>query len=139
MVQPNLQNPILVEIKQMDDGKTRFSNRRREPVNRVKRQTAFKINAQIIFVENNKIDAANARPETRSLGGIIENAIGYIVIRKIDLDNLGKDLDVGDKIISYGTLNPVECEYYLIGKKDGAHYADTGGVTLEKWFFEDRE
>jgi len=139
-MQPNLLNPILVEIKQVDDSATVFSNRRREPVNRVKRSVSFKVNAQIVFMENVYIDATKGKsPDERNLGGVIENAVGYIIVRKTDLQSVGKTLDIGDQIVSYGNVGVEEdCKYFLIGKKDAAHYSDIGQCTLEKWFFEDR-
>lgn len=140
MVQPNLINKIPIELKQIVEDETVYNNRRREPSNRVKRSSAFKLNAQIFFGESEFMDAAKgANPDSRNLGGKILNAAGYIVVRKRDLTVLGKTLKIGDKITSYGKAGKeIQCEYFLIGKKDAAHYSDIGQATLEKWFFEDR-
>lgn len=140
MPTPNLINHIPVEIEQIKEDKTVYSNRRREPSNRVKRSSSFKINSQIFFEEGGFLDAAKkANPDSRNLGGSILNAIGYIVVRKRDLVVKGKILKIGDKITSYGKAGKeIQCEYFLIGTKDAATYSSTGQATLEKWFFEDR-
>jgi len=140
MVQPNLLNKILIEIEQIDESRTSFSNRRREPVNYVKRKQSFKIDGQIIFVEDPYLGAAKTVPEDRELAGKLFQAVGYVVVRKNDLKILGKELAIGDKIKSYGNVgNETQCEFYLLGKKDGGQYSDKGSTTLEKWFFEDRK
>lgn len=140
-MQPNLLNSITVEIKQVDQDKTVYSNRRREPINRVKRYSSFKIKAQIFFGDSEFLESAQgSSPDDRNLAGNILNAKGYIVVRKKDLLKKEKELKVGDKISSYGNTGYEKpCEYYLIGHKDAAHYSDVGQCTLEKWYFEDRK
>ncbi len=138
MVVPNLLNPILVEISQIDEDDTVFKPRRREPANRVSRPTAFKVQAQCYFGKQEYLDSASGS-DSRNLEGHIKIASGYIIVRKSDLVTVSKELSVGDKLISYGNVGQeTSCEYYLIGKKDAAHYSDQGKPTLEKWFFEDR-
>lgn len=140
-MQPNLLNSISIEIKQTDIDNTIYDDRHREPANRVKRYSSFKIKSQLFFGEMDMVgDAQGAKPDNRNLGGTILNVKGYIIVRKKDLLKLGKTLNDGDKISSYGKSGKeISCEYYLIGKKDSAHYSDIGQCTLEKWFFEDRK
>ena len=140
MVQPSLINSISVELSQTVEDKTVYNNRRREPANRVKRSSAFKIKAQIFFGKSEYLDAVEgAKPDSRNLGGNILNADGYFIVRKRDLVVLGKTLNIGDKLISYGNAGKeTSVELFLVGKKDAAHYSDMGQATLEKWFFEDR-
>lgn len=138
---PKLQNATTVEIGQINEDKTAYSNRRREPINHVQRFANFKIKAQIFFGETEFIgDAMGMKPSERNLAGSIMNAKGYIVVRKLDLQTLGKTLSKGDKLSSYGNAgSELSCEFYLLGKKDAGQYSSVGQCTLEKWFFEDRE
>lgn len=140
-MQPNLLNSISVEIKQIDEDNTVYSNSRREPANRVKRFAAFKINVQLYIGEMAMLSSTKGKnPNERNLGGNILDAKGYIIVRKKDLSSKGKTLKEGDKISSYGKIGKeIYCDYYLIGKKDAAHYSDIGQCTLEQWFFEDRK
>lgn len=140
-MQPRLLNPISAEISQIKEDETVYDNRRREPVNRVKRYTTFRIDAQIFFMENAYVEGAvGTKPDDRNLAGNIVNAKGYILVRDKDLLELGKELKVGDKIVSYGKIGKEKpCEYFLLGSKEGAHYSDQGNTTLVKWFFEDRK
>ena len=136
MTFPNLINSISVEIVQIDEDETVYNNRKRYPANRIKRETSFKIDAQIVFLEQDYVESAKAAPEIRNLSGAIKNTSGYIIVRCADLDAMLKVLSDSDKIISYGD---VICEYYLVGKKDSAHYSNSGNTTLQKWFFVDRK
>ena len=64
---------------------------------------------------------------------------GYVVVRKVDLAELGKAIEEGDRLVGYGNPgNETECEYFFIGFKDAAQKKDIGNMTLEKWYFQDR-
>lgn len=140
MTIPNLINPIFVEIKQIDETKTVYNNRKREPANRVKRSTSFKIQSQIFFGKQEYVDSAQkGQASEQNLAGAVLIAEGYIIVRSLDLQVQGKTLSPGDKLVSYGNIGQEkQCEYYLIGKKDAAHYSDQGNCTLERWYFADR-
>lgn len=139
MPQPNLLNATYIEIEQIDEDNTVYHDRRRNPANVVKRKTKFKIKAQIFFQDQDLIEAAKKDTNAQGLGGNVELAYGYIIVRKFDLSNISKTLKNGDKIVSYGNVgSEIACEYYLFNKKDAAQYADKGGTTLERWYFEDR-
>jgi len=138
---PELQNPIFVEFKQVDTTATVFSDRRREASLRVAYQASFRVPAQIYFGDKAMIhESTGAKPITRELGGVIEDADGYIVVRKVDLQEIGKTLKVDDRLVSYGRPgSETECKYFLVGMKEGGHYSDVGNCTLEKWYFQDRD
>lgn len=138
---PELQNPIFIEIRQVDETDTVFRNRRREPSLRVAYQASFRVPAQIFFGDKAMVhEAGGSNVMTRELGGVIEDADGYIIVRKADLQELGKTLKIDDRLISYGKPgSETTCEFFLIGTKDAAHYSDVGGCTLEKWYFQDRK
>jgi len=143
MTKPNLLNPILVRISKIDKSGTVYTGtpgNRREPINVIKKQVSFNIPAQIVFVEQEFVkDAKPVKADPRQLSGDIILADGYIIVRKSDLKELSKTLESNDRIISYGnTGKEIACKYYLVGKKDAAHYSDQGQCTLEKWYFKDR-
>jgi hypothetical protein len=140
MALPNLINSTLVEIEKIDEDKTVYDHRRREPINRIARAQSFKVQAQIFWQEDQYVEPVQGRPSNRNLAGEILNSVGWIVVRKIDLQRIGKTLSRGDKIKSYGNSGKeTQCEFFLVGKKDGGQYSDQGNTTLEKWFFEDRK
>ena len=137
-MQPNLLNAILVELQQIDESGTVFDNRRRGTSNVVKRSISFSIQAQIVFVDGEFIEKSKGKnPDERNLAGNVLSTMGYIIVRKIDLDAQNKELKNGDKMISYGTPEK-PCELFLIGQKEAAHYTDKGHNTLQKWYFQDR-
>lgn len=138
---PNLKNPIFVEIKQVDTTSTVYRDRRREPSLSVSYQPSFRIPAQIYFGDKAVIHESGGSPPTsRELGGVIEDATGYIIVRKSDLKEIGKTLNLDDRLVSYGQPGAETiCKYYLVGTKDAAHYSDVGNCTLERWYFQDRE
>lgn len=137
---PNLLNKITVEIKKVKKSGTQFHNGKKEPSTYVAFQTKFKIQAQIFFKKTKIIaEATGGKITTRELGGIIEEADGYIIVRKVDLQLLSKTLELGDRLVSYGDNGKeIECLFYMVGFKEGSHYSDQGNFTLEQWFFQDR-
>ena len=140
MAVPNLLNPILIEISQIDEDSTVYHDIKHEPANFISYETSFKINVQIFFGRQEYLEPASSGPtNNQNLTGMVKIADGYIIVRTVDLIDKGKTLSTGNKIINYGNIGMEnECEYYLIGKKDAAHYSDQGKPTLEKWFFADR-
>jgi len=140
MVRPNLLNSILVEIKQVDKDSTVYDPRKNEESNIIAWFPSFKINTQIYFGKEQYWSSVMAVPDPRTPGGVIEVAEGYIVVSKYELALLGKQLQEGDMIISYGNDNAeTECGLILIGVKSGAHYSDIGRCGLEKWWFRDKD
>jgi len=140
MPTPRLQNPIMVRLRQTDDSKTVFSDRRREPVGLVNRGIVFNIPAQIFFGQQEFVGDAAPAPAggSRNLAGDILATAGYIVVLKADLKRLGKTLKLNDEIIGYGrTGTESTIKVFLVKTKDAAHYSDQGH-TLEVWYFQER-
>lgn len=138
MVRPNLLNTILVEIKQLDKDSTIYDPRKKEESNIIAWFPPFKMKAQIYFGKEQYWSSAMAVPDPRVPGGVIEVAEGYIVVSKYALTLIGKQLQEGDMIISYGNNGiETECGLILVGNKSGAHYSDIGQCGLEKWWFKD--
>jgi hypothetical protein len=138
MVRPSLLNSILVEIKQIDRDATVFDPVKREPSGVIVWKRPFKIRAQIYFGKEAYWSSATKTPDPRSMGGILDEAEGYIVVSKFDLSLSGRLLHSGDIITSYGNAGvETTCKLIIIGSKSAAHYSDVGQCTLEKWWFRD--
>jgi hypothetical protein len=137
---PNLLNAIMVEIKQINQSETNFSNHKKEPSLHITYSPAFRIPAIMIHKATKMIrEATGAVSLSRELEGPIIDADGYIIVRKIDLQTLSKTLALNDRIISYGIIgSETSCKFYLVGFKEAAQYSDIGTHTLEQWFFQDR-
>lgn len=139
MVKPNLLNPILVEIKQINREKTVWDDKKKQPVGVVVWDKPFKVQAQLYLGKDQYWSSATSVPDPRTSGGLIEVTEGYIVVRKSDLFMLGKTIRTMDVITAYGKIgSEIKCDFVLVGKKDAAHYADIGQCTLEKWFLKDK-
>jgi hypothetical protein len=139
MVKPNLLNAILVEFKQINRKDTVWDDKKKQPSGVIVWEKPFKTNAQIYFGKDKYWSAATATPDPRSMGGIVQESDGYVIVRKFDLQSVGKELKTGDIISGYGrTGENVKCELLLIGMKNAAHYADMGQCTLERWYFRER-
>jgi len=139
MVKPNLLNPILVEIKQIDKNATVYDPRKREPVGVIVWQPPFKIQAQIFFGKEQYWSSATSVPDLRTLGGVLSIAEGSIVVSKFDLQVLNKTLSENDMIVSYGNIGrETSCQLILVGFKSAAHYSDIGQCGIEKWWFRDK-
>lgn len=139
MTLPNLRNPVDTEIKPLDKSKTKYNNRRRENVNIIRRSPTITIKSQIVYFRSSTA-ASQDNPnwegaQNIGLGGVVEESDGYIVVRFKDLTALGYDPKRGDKI---SKLAQLDVDYFVTGKRPGAHYPDQGGFTLLQIFFRDR-
>ncbi len=131
---PELIESIPIEIEQIDKDATAFSggvDGRHETYGNVQRKVKFEIPAQVVFGNTEQITKFN------SMLGPKEQARGYLVLRFIDLENLGKKLKRGDKITKIGNLDG---EYFLLHTTGdpAAHFDSIGGFTLFRMFFGDR-
>ena len=132
MGQPQLIEPIKVEIEQIDKDNTPYStgvNGMNEHINHIAKKTKFEIDAQVVF--------GNTEQKTEfSQLGAKENVKGYMVLRYIDLQNLGKTLERGDRITKLGQFN---VKYFLLHSTgdSAAHYSSLD-FTLVRMFFDDR-
>jgi len=137
---PNLPNPIMVEFKQVDTSSTVYSDPKKEPSTYVAYQPAFRVPGIMIHKKTKIIrESTGTAVSPRELGGVIEDADGYVIVRKVDLQEQGKTLKLDDRIISYGKPgSETQCKFFLVGYKEAAHYDDVGTHTLEQWFFQDR-
>jgi hypothetical protein len=93
-MQPLLIHPQTVTISQRDTSSTTWDDDALEPVLQVERGTAFNIRAQVVFADQNN-------PRFRSTG-IGLTGKGYLIVRKRDLERMGKTVAFTDKITSIG-------------------------------------
>ena len=131
---PRLIQPIPVEISQINKSRTISSggvSGRHETFGNVQRDVKFIIQAQVAFGNVEQVTLFN------SMLGASERAGGYLVLRFVDLKNLGKTLNRGDKILKIGDIT---CDYFLLHSKGdpAAHFSAIGGFTLFRMFFGDR-
>jgi len=67
--------------------------------------------------------------------GARENAVGYVLFRKVDLDAASITLQINDRFAKLGT---VDADVYVDRIEHTAHYPDQGGPALVKAHFSDR-
>lgn len=133
---PKLIEPIQITVEQIDKTETEFSgglSGRREPLNSVVRKTVS-FPAQVVFGNTDQItDFSQLGPD--------EQSQGYLVVRYVDLKNLGITLRRGDKIVQMGTGNgAMAVELYLLHTTDkpGAQFSSLQGFSLARVPFGDR-
>lgn len=131
---PNLLHKTPVYIRQIDRKFTAgYDDNLHEPVGQARREKKpIRLEAQV------KIGDTSA-PKA-SAGGVVEDSEGYCLFRVFDLKNAGITLDRGDRIVQIGDGNGKRMtDYYLTKFVYLGHYANHGGPTLIKAFFEDRK
>jgi len=140
MTIPNLLNPIFIEVAKVDQAKTQYSNAKRASSTFVAYQSTFRIQAQVFFGKTEVSRESTSAPHMpRELAGNVIDTDGYIIVRKVDLQELGKVLEKNDRIVGYGIpdVEWTDCKFFLQGFKNAAHYEGVG-FTLERWDFQDR-
>lgn len=126
MPSPNLINAVSVQIKPLDKPNTVFDQRTRQPVKHVARSATVTLTAQVQWTSLNKGRASHA--------GIIMDADGYLIFRKIDLEAAAYSPGHGDKLISVGSQTGLEL--YITSLEPCGHYG--GDYTLLLARFADR-
>ena len=123
---PNLQHPVDVVIERVNRSATTYDTQAREPIRTVGRLPAITIPAQVQWT---------IRSPSMVPAGIVNQASGYLVARKVDLEAKGYSPLVGDKITNVGCEST---DLYVLYVSPMAHYPDQRGVTLYRIWFEDR-
>lgn len=125
---PRLLNASQVEFAQKNTSNTQFDHRRRTAVNIIARDTKFTIPCQVKWA----ISDAESRPE-HSEAGIDEQERGYVLLRTLDLNKIGKTIKRGDLITK---IEKLVVQFYVLRVEYGSHYG--GDFTLQKIHFIDR-
>jgi len=129
---PRLLHPINVLIKKADRLQTFYDQDLHEPIGQVRRpQKPVVVWAQIKVLESDDPKA--------SVGGVLENTRGYILLRTADLLNKHFTVERGDQIIQIGEGDYArEVDYYITRLQQRGHYPRAKGHTLIKAWFADR-
>jgi len=72
--------------------------------------------------------------------GLEEVSNGYVLVRTYDLNFIGKNIKIGDRIAGYGTgYNKIDLDVYVTQLRYEGHYQHHGGPSLLKIFFSDKQ
>lgn len=125
---PNLIHPVPILIQQIDTAETLYDDELREPVQQSVRGATVTVDGQVKWGLDQSVDS-----ERR---GAQEDSDGYVLFRYVDLQAQGVTLKHEDRFIKLGTL---DVDVYVTSLRPEGHYSDTGGPTLVKAFFADRQ
>ena len=125
---PKLIHPVNVTIEQIDRAGTYYDEDAREPIQTVGRGSEKIIPGQISWVEQLALSMSKT--------GASENARGYVLFRKVDLDAASVTLQINDRILKMGH---VETDVYIDELKWMGHYPDQNGPALVRAYFVDRQ
>jgi len=126
---PKLLHPVPVQIEQADRGSTIYDDDAREPIGQVAVSAVVTISGQVKYGSSKQLGY-------QSGAGVQENEKGYVLFRQRDLDAASIALEPSDRITKIGT---VDHDVYISRIMPTGHYAEFGGNTLVKAFFEDRQ
>jgi len=124
---PNLLHPVPIIIRLIEQAETFFDEDTREPVQMMARKPTVTLDAQVRWPRSKDADP--------SMAGRVDESRGYVLLRKIDLDNASVSISIGDNIIKVGTIDH---DLYVNELEPLGHYGDQGGHTMLKCYFNDR-
>jgi len=127
MTIPNLIHPVPIKIQRISTSSTMYDEDMREPIQQAKRAATATIQGQVKWTRQYALDYRK--------GGASEEAAGYILFRKLDMDAAGFTVQPNDRIVQMGT---VETDVYVERLEWIGHYSDQGGPTMMKAYFGDR-
>ena len=127
---PDLINPIPVQIRYRRKDNTKWDTDSREPIGNVVGDASTGLVAQVSWRSLDVIVDEQ---------GSIERMDGYLLLRRKDLLALSVVVDEGDKILSLGSGDGLVLMASWIWKiQRRGHYASKGGWTLLKAWFKDK-
>lgn len=127
MVQPNLIHPVPVVVEKLSEADTYYDEDAREPIQDGARPVQTTVAGQVEWRAQKDI--------SQMRGGLVENASGYVLFRRIDLAAAGIELEPEDRFASIGGI---DTDVYVHRLEWVGHYPDAGGPTLVKAYFWDR-
>lgn len=136
---PTLLHPTLILIEPLMRSATIVDVDYREPIQQASRGPRFYCPGQVAWTSSERLDAQPM--------GADQQSAGYVLFRLIDVRLTGTAAGLGkyrlkqnDRILQMGVGdNAVETDLYITDLRYGGHYADQGGATLVKAFFQDRD
>lgn len=140
---PSLIHPVKITFEILDRDQTMFDPYAREPVGQAIRTgesprtgNRVTINGQVTYYYSGaRLDRAQFNRE-----GVVEESIGYLVLRFVDMRRAGLVvygtdgkfssfvLKRGDRVLYLGDRT---VDFYIVGFKDFAHYAKLNQTMLE--------
>lgn len=132
MVLPNLIHPVPITLELINRAGTSIDPDIGEPIQRAARAVPIVCPGQVKWVAKNSLRMA--------FGGMVEDADGYVVFRRVDLRALGvTDLQMNDRITAMGAGTGLYAgEWYITRTEPFGHWQDQGGAALLKAWFKDR-
>ena len=124
---PRLLHPATIELEQAASAQTVYHEDAREPIGTIARDDVKTIQGQVKWGTTKGLGMSAPGPE--------ENAAGYVLFRKVDLDAQSITLAINDRIKKMGHVNT---DVYVIRLEWIGHYTDQSGPTMVKAWFEDR-
>lgn len=125
---PNLIHPVPIVIEPIDKPNTEYDEDFREPIQLVARKATKTVPGQVMWSVDKRIQYTR--------GGNRYDADGYVLFRYVDLVKEGVTLSISDRLVSIGGLTTnVYIQYF----QPLGHYPDTGGPTIVKAFFSDKD
>lgn len=129
MLNPRLLHPVLVTIQQIDRDNTFQDEDYREPVQQSARKVNVSLQGQITWERHE-----NVRNRHLEIGDIGDSD-GAVLFRLSDLERLGIELAINDRIIQCGS---VELDCYISSFQYTGHYSHLNGPAFLKAFFVDK-
>jgi len=124
---PNLIHPCAIKVSRLNKASTYYDEDTREPIQQAEHYSAVTVQGQVSWVGSVVAEATK--------GGLIENAQGYVLFRKVDLDAASFMIAINDCIVQMGH---VVSNVYVDKVVWLGHYPDQSGPSLVKAFFSDR-
>jgi hypothetical protein len=114
-------------VSRLNKAATLYDEDTREPIQQAEHYSSVTVPGQVSWVDTSKMEPTK--------GGIIQNAQGYVLFRKVDLDALSFMIQINDRITKMGH---VDADVYVERIEWLGHYPDQIGPSLVKAFFSDR-
>lgn len=132
MPMPNLLHPTRCRVRPIDRAATTQDNSLREPVQLIARRPTLEFEAQVEMRAQGGM-GLTARDERK---GFSVDESGYLLVRRIDIEALGYDPQIGDEFIETSGSGDVSLKIrgYLTKTTPSGHYPEHG-YTLVKLFF----
>lgn len=123
---PNLIHPVDCVIEPINRAATVYNRGTREPIRNVARKATVTVEAQV---------SRGAPPPEVLPQGLNQSVDGYLLVRKIDIDEIGYYPAAGDRIVKLGWE---DVETFVVSVGWAGHYPDQMGASLLRIFFADR-
>lgn len=122
--------PSEIVIEQLDKESTIYDELSREPIKQVRRKTRVTLEAQVSWTRNQRVGFHEG-----GQGGAQNEATGYLVFMRRDVEDAGVTLQRGDRIVSIAGINLTPLTF-LTGEQRAGHLANNPNLAI--WDMSDR-